>query len=319
MVIGPPDTTGTATGRTYISHSSLRQMGRDSTTNPSSSSTPSSSCLLLPTSYHEKSMKRILLQGPRRSGRTSLAMNLAYHCAMTTTMTTPITNTINTTTSTTTTTTTRNGPTIPSTGVCHCFLQPCCCTPVVFYRMTQPQDTPTQQQPQQPHSAGKKRQKTDDFPVWCRKVHDSQDDPEILYQNPPTMRVSLASTTTTSNTTMTNPRTSSASPPKSPSQQNEEWDPLILKRIRIHYIHSIRDLLQDLLEMMGKPYREHPTRAIVVDDLDLLCQNNHNNHSNNSNNNTNRNGSNGSGASEVTTRMMQACKSWRIWLCFFSV
>ncbi|KAG7360678.1 hypothetical protein IV203_035777 [Nitzschia inconspicua] len=52
----------------------------------------------------------------------------------------------------------------------------------------------------------------------------------------------------------------------------QDWNPHILKRIRIHRVASVRELLLDLLGMLGKPLQEQPRfgGAIIIDDLDTI-------------------------------------------------
>lgn len=162
-------------------------------------------CLLLSSQKEgERRIKRILLQGPGQSGRTSMAMDLAYACAA--------------------------RSTTSGAKSCHCLLQPCCCTSVVFYRLAS--NAPTVQ----PLNSDSSR---DDFPLSCRYTGDSK---------------ALLGTTLM----------------RHGNENDDCWDPAILRHIRIQYVHSTRELLEDLLGMLGKPAREHPAGAIIVDDLDLL-------------------------------------------------
>lgn len=140
-------------------------------------------CLLLP--HHSK---RILLQGPGGSGRTSMLMNLAYTSAA------------------------------GATSTCHCLVQPCRCTPVVIYRKSQ------------------SMQKEDDFPIPCLCTNDSSTSTKGIDEN-----------------------------------STKDWDLDILQRIRIRYVASAREILQDLLGMLGQPLHEQPFKAILIDDLDLIC------------------------------------------------
>ena len=55
----------------------------------------------------------------------------------------------------------------------------------------------------------------------------------------------------------------------------QEWELDALRRIRIEYVTSSRELLQDLLGLLGKPWPDQPVRAILIDDLDQICQNDH--------------------------------------------
>ncbi len=154
-----------------------------STTLPTTTQhTPESPCLLLP-----RDSKRLLLQGPDRSGRSSMVMNLAYasSCA--------------------------------ATAPCHCLLRPCRCTNVVIYRKSQASPPP------------------DDFPMPCRFTGHTKKDCNGHVQ--------------------------------------DDWDPDSLRRIRIEYVSSAHEILQDLLRMPGKPWQDQPTQAILIDDLDLICGN----------------------------------------------
>jgi hypothetical protein len=213
------------------------------------------SCLLLShadtnnnssSSNNNNNNQRILLQGPSQSGRTSLAMNLAYACAAATTTTTA-----------------------SAIHGCHCLLQPCCCTNVVFYRLRKAK-------PPNPDSFQDNNDyNNEDFPIRCRYIGvvvDDNDDDEN--ENPTKSGATNTNTTTTFSDafgigpTVT---TAAADVDREVHENNCGWDPTILGRIRIQYVTGSKDLLQDLLEMMGKPLREHPTHAIVVDDLDLIC------------------------------------------------
>ena len=145
-------------------------------------------CLLLP-----RDSRRILLQGPERSGRTSMVMNLAYTCAS------------------------------RRSSSCHCMAQPCRCTTVVLYRKT-------------PHSSLE-----EDFPLPC---HD---------------------------TGVTAKRKRGLAGEHS----IHDWKLDVLRRIRIEYVSSPREILQDMLGLLGKPWQDQPLQAILIDDLDQICHNDH--------------------------------------------
>jgi hypothetical protein len=125
----------------------------------------------------------------------------------------------------------------------------------------------------------------EDFPVWCRKIPKDHYSEEQQPPPPPQQ-------------------------PQSPQEQNESWDPHVLRRIRIHYVSSLCELLQDLLQVLGTPYREHPTSAIVIDDLDRLILDDvveelparPQSHS------TSRFSHPTNTSAQLTTKMMQACK-----------
>ncbi len=56
------------------------------------------------------------------------------------------------------------------------------------------------------------------------------------------------------------------------NQQEESWDPYTLSRIRICRVSSLRQLLEDILVLAGKPIEEQPTRAIIIEDLDAIIE-----------------------------------------------
>lgn len=145
-------------------------------------------CLLLP-----RDSRRILLQGPERSGRTSLVMNLAYSCAS------------------------------RQSSSCHCMAHPCRCSTVFLYRKSRVSSL------------------DDDFPMPC---HDSR-----LFNTKKDLE----------------------------EYRIRDWELDTLRRIRIEYVSSARELLQDMLGLLGKPWQDQPIRAILIDDLDQICQNDNNN------------------------------------------
>ena len=144
-------------------------------------------CLLLP-----RESRRILLQGPERSGRTSMVMNLAYACAS------------------------------RRASSCHCMANPCRCTTVILYRKS-------------PISS-----LDEDFPMPCYDTRLSKTKKDLV------------------------------------ENANQDWDLATLRRIRIEYVSSSREILQDLLGLLGKPWQDQPFRAILIDDLDQICHNDHN-------------------------------------------
>lgn len=54
---------------------------------------------------------------------------------------------------------------------------------------------------------------------------------------------------------------------ESPSQA---WNPLVLSHIKIQSVDSTREILQDLLSVMGRPNAQQPKQAIIIDDLDAI-------------------------------------------------
>lgn len=50
----------------------------------------------------------------------------------------------------------------------------------------------------------------------------------------------------------------------------DDWETVILRRIQVHYVSSAREILKELLSLLGKPLSQHPCRAIILDDLDLI-------------------------------------------------
>ena len=52
------------------------------------------------------------------------------------------------------------------------------------------------------------------------------------------------------------------------------WDPTVLRRIRIHRVQSVREILEDMTSMLGKPIEERPIGgAIVIDGIDQIVLN----------------------------------------------
>lgn len=54
--------------------------------------------------------------------------------------------------------------------------------------------------------------------------------------------------------------------------EEDKWDSDTLNRIRICRVSSMRELLEDMLVLAGKPEEEKPTRAIVIEDLDQIIE-----------------------------------------------
>ena len=56
------------------------------------------------------------------------------------------------------------------------------------------------------------------------------------------------------------------------SNSYDNWDVQILKRIRVHRVSSLRELMHDLLTLCGKPLHEQPRAggAIIIDDIDQI-------------------------------------------------
>lgn len=192
----------------------------------SSFSKPAIPCILLPGVDEQIHSKRILLQGPPKSGRTSMAMNLAYACAA------------------------------ESAAPCHCSLQPCRCTSVILYRKSQAAPSTDRM---------RSNSAKEDFPLPCRFVGNATE---------------VTSDTAAGNTTTTNhsihaphhhaSKKSATTTLEEGNRTQDDWDPQILGRIRIQYVASAREMLQDLLGVLAKPLHDHPSRAIIVDDLDEI-------------------------------------------------
>ena len=52
------------------------------------------------------------------------------------------------------------------------------------------------------------------------------------------------------------------------------WDPTVLRRIRIHRVQSVREMLEDMTSMLGKPIEEQPIGgALVIDGIDQIILN----------------------------------------------
>jgi len=132
------------------------------------------------------SQKPILLQGPPKSGRSSLVLDWAYATAART--------------------------------PCQCHLQPCRCVAVSIILGCQ----------------------SDSFPLSCREISNKAS-PSVLLPS---------------------------------SNNNNTWNPAILRRIQVHHVVSVRDVLEYLLTVQGKPAAEQTYGGIIVDDLDILCENN---------------------------------------------
>lgn len=150
-------------------------------------------CLLLPDQIPAPRM--IVLNGPKKSGRTSIAMDLAYSCA------------------------------------CNFVCQECVdaagcqCVGAVFFRSTTQMEA--------------------EFPVTCHMVpvEDDTQDFSTRYTN-------------------IHDRTHG---------KNACFNPTVLKRIRVVYVSSIRDILFELLSLLGKPVSLQSCRCVIIDDLDLIA------------------------------------------------
>ena len=157
---------------------------------PSRLQTPPS--LLVSALHHRlSSQKPILLQGPPRSGRSSLLMDLA--CA--TAAATP----------------------------CRCHLQPCRCFAVAIILGSNNMNS---------------------FPLSCQKVTNNN--------NNKLSGMVFPSSSNNNNT-------------------NTTWNPAILRRIQVHHIAHVRDVMEYLLTIQGKTAAEQPWGGIFLDDLDVLC------------------------------------------------
>lgn len=173
---------------------------------------PTLPCLTLPLEQTQQhSSRRLLLQGPSQSGRTSLAMNLAYACAA-------------------------------SIPPCQCLETVCQCTCVNFYRFARSSHSERQQRFNDETSS--------DFPLFCCRLNG---DTNAHFHSGSEFWVSGLGHTNV-------------------SASQQRWDPQILRRIRIVYVHSPREVLDDLLGCMALPIAQQPSRALVFDDLDLICE-----------------------------------------------
>lgn len=56
------------------------------------------------------------------------------------------------------------------------------------------------------------------------------------------------------------------------SQPGNDWDPQVLQRIRVHRLTTVRELLHELLSLLGKPLQEQPRAggAIIIEDIDKI-------------------------------------------------
>ena len=177
-------------------------------------------CILLPS--NETSSRRILLQGPAGSGRTSIAMDLAYSSAA------------------------KSECECPRRANCHC-------TSVVVYRKLKRNNHVLNNSTETniPESDGSGNGNNSDFPLRCYRQEGGR---------------------STETPTTTNPN--SGWPHRSHQLKNttKPWNMSILSRIRIRYVESTRDILEDLLSIAGRTGSQQPSQAIIVDDLDDICQ-----------------------------------------------
>jgi hypothetical protein len=159
--------------------------------------------------HNQRKRSRIMLTGPAKSGKSSLAMNFAYSKVI-------------------------------SAAPCVCLdTRMCRCIAVTMYRpVVQP--TPSTSAGAGPESSTTNiPDNMDDFPLMCRYIDASMESNKCQSEN---------------------------------AQASMEWDPQLLKQIRVHRISNVRELLQDLLSLLGKPLQEQPRSggAIIIDDLDKI-------------------------------------------------
>ena len=168
-------------------------------------------CLVIPSTElnGNDNRKRILLRGPKQSGKTSVAMNLACSLA--------------------------------SDAPCSCKqAQPLCrCVAVTFFRPAKQHDFA---------SSDDGNENDCRFPLPCHLVHDDFE---------------LGSLGNESRLSPTETAYRSAS--------DHDWDTHSLGRIQVHHVNSIREILYYLFSIKGKAFHEQPSRAIIVDDLDILA------------------------------------------------
>jgi hypothetical protein len=159
------------------------------------------------TSPHRRHRRhRIWLDGPAKSGKTSLAMNFAYAIAAT------------------------------APSFCTCLsIQKCRCVTCVIYRPYYPNGGIKK------NNDGNDHENDDLFPLFCER-----------------------STMTTKTTMMMNDDDDDN------NNNGHYWDPNILQRIRIHRVRNKREILDDLLSILGRPLCEQPHGAIVIDGLDQI-------------------------------------------------
>lgn len=152
---------------------------------------------------HSRKRSRILLCGPSKSGKSSLAMNLAYTKAS-------------------------------LVSPCLCLdSRMCHCIAVTMYVPAFPTSTTSTPASGATEALTSSLRNDDNFPLPCRRVDKGRAGDELCVL---------------------------------------DWDPRILKRIRVNWVASVHELLQNLLEMLGKPLQERPRSggAIIIDDLDLI-------------------------------------------------
>jgi adenosyl cobinamide kinase/adenosyl cobinamide phosphate guanylyltransferase len=159
-------------------------------------------------SHNHRKRSRIMVTGPIKSGKSSLAMNFAYSNAI-------------------------------SAAPCLCLdARMCRCIAVTMYRPVV-QLTKRVSLGDRLGATTNSPDSTDNFPLMCRYIDAPMESNKQQSKN---------------------------------AKESIEWDPQILKRIRVHRISNVRELLHELLSLLGKPLQDQPRSggAIIIDDLDMI-------------------------------------------------
>jgi GTPase SAR1 family protein len=185
-----------------------------------------SSSFLLLTGRRQQQRRRILVCGPSKSGKTSLAMDLAYSKAL-------------------------------IAKPCLCLdPQMCHCIAVTMYRCCRRRRRKTASTKMDAADDDDNDDDDDDFPICARQYHGRPPAASSFNKMNGNQRDDEDDDLRTNNH----------------EKKDDCWDPRILKSIRIQYVTSVRELLHDMLSLLGKPLQDRPRGggAIIIDDLDKI-------------------------------------------------
>ena len=184
----------------------------------------------IPQERNRVSRKRILLRGPPRSGKSSLAMDLAYSKASAA----------------------KN-----NRGENSCV--------AIVYRFNGRKriDYNSKDRKNSNDNDHQPNSFSDPFPLFCRalttetdeKYRDNIDTTKSRDQLKPTILPNTKAVPFESATKR---------------DEEYSWDPTSLNRIKICYVSSVQQLWEDLLMLVGKPIHEQPTCVIILEDLDQI-------------------------------------------------